>query len=82
MATAVQEAIGIEPRTLKEAQALPEWLDWKAAIQEELATLKASGTWKIVPCPPNANIVGSKWVFRLKRDAEGNEPYRLRRERQ
>jgi hypothetical protein len=71
MAADVQDALGIEPRTLKEAQSLPEWPKWKEGIEEELTTLKVSGTWEIVMKPPNVNVVGSKWVFRLKRNAEG-----------
>ena len=29
-------------------------------------------TWTLVDKPPNINIVGSRWTFRLKRDNMGN----------
>jgi Reverse transcriptase (RNA-dependent DNA polymerase) len=34
--------------------------------------LKNAGTWELVDPPSGANIVGSKWVFRAKKDAAGN----------
>src|ERR1700678_1302435 len=65
-------AEALEPRSLKEAQSRPDWPLWEKAIEEELATLKAAGTWEVVDAPEGVNIVGSKWVFRAKKDAAGN----------
>jgi len=31
-----------------------------------------AGTWELVNAPEGANIVGSKWVFRARKDAAGN----------
>jgi hypothetical protein len=45
---------------------------WEKAIKEELATLKAAGTWRLEEGPPRANIIGSKWVFKAKKDVAGN----------
>jgi Reverse transcriptase (RNA-dependent DNA polymerase) len=67
--TADSEAL--EPRTLAEAKRRPDWLQWEKAILEELATLKAAGTWILEEPPPGANIIGSKWVFKAKKDAAG-----------
>jgi hypothetical protein len=41
-------------------------------IEEELSTLKAAGTWRLEEAPPRANIIGSKWVFKAKKDAASN----------
>src|SRR5258708_2256398 len=68
--TADSEAL--EPHSLPEAKRRPDWLLWEKAIQEELATLKTAGTWKLEEAPPEANIIGSKWVFKAKKDATGN----------
>ena len=38
----------------------------------ELVTLKAAGTWELIDAPEGVNVVGSKWVFRVKKDAAGN----------
>jgi hypothetical protein len=66
------ELEAIEPRSLAEAKRRPDWHLWEAAIHEELAVLRDAGTWKLTEAPPGANIVGSKWVFRAKKDSAGN----------
>jgi hypothetical protein len=53
----------LEPCSLAEAQKRPDWPLWEKAIHEELAMLKAAGTWEIVDAPKGVNVVGSKWVF-------------------
>ena len=35
----------LEPHMLAEAKWQPDWLHWEKAIEEELAMLKAAGTW-------------------------------------
>jgi hypothetical protein len=62
----------LEPRMLAEAKHRPDWPLWEKAIQEELATLKKASTWKLEAPPPEANVIGSKWVFKAKKDAAGN----------
>src|SRR6266702_3183407 len=48
-------------------------------MDREIATLKEAGTWTTVPRPANKNIVGSKWVFRIKCKADGTiEKYKAR----
>jgi hypothetical protein len=62
----------LKPRTLAEAKHRPDWPSWEKAIKEELATLKATGTWRLEDTPPRVNIIGSKWVLKAKKDAVGN----------
>ena len=69
VAAAMAEARG-DPTSLTEAQSRPDWPRWKEAMDRELATLEKAGTWYNVPRPPDKNIVGSKWVFRVKRKAD------------
>src|SRR5258705_2320660 len=45
---------------------------WKEGIQQELDALHSNNTWSVVPIPVGQNIDGSKWVFKLKHDADGN----------
>ncbi|KAJ3481674.1 hypothetical protein NLJ89_g12191 [Agrocybe chaxingu] len=68
----ISETEALEPRDVKEAMGRPDWPLWEKAIQEELSVLKAAGTWELVDTPDGVNIVGSKWVFRAKKDAAGN----------
>ena len=72
--TLVVDAGDIEPLELKslvEVKRHPEWPKWEKAIYEELKTLEEAGTWEISDLPEGANLVGSKWVFCIKKDTSG-----------
>lgn len=57
----------------------PDKEKWKAAIQSELDTLEASGTWELVPRPKERQVVKCKWVFHKKYDENGDlEKYKAR----
>ncbi|PKA62506.1 Retrovirus-related Pol polyprotein from transposon TNT 1-94 [Apostasia shenzhenica] len=45
---------------------------WRQAMSTEFDALVQNGTWELVP--PNAaqNIVGCKWIFRIKRSPDGS----------
>jgi hypothetical protein len=60
-----------DPRNEREALSSNEAPMWRDAMIDELRSLEDAGTWIIVNRPANANVVGSKWVFRRKRDATG-----------
>jgi len=62
----------MEPQSIKELNKRLDKLQWKEVMKKEIEKLIRRGTWKIVPKPEGVNIVGSKWVFRLKKDANGN----------
>jgi len=68
----IRNAEALEPQNLAEAKKQPDWMLWEKAIEEELRTLKEAGTWEVVEIPKGVNVVGSKWVFRAKKDAAGN----------
>jgi hypothetical protein len=61
----------LKPQNLAEVKAWPDWPLWEKAIQEEISVLKTTETWGLVDAPKGVNIVGSKWVFRAKKDAAG-----------
>src|SRR6267142_119755 len=45
----------------------------------KIDTLEKARTWTTVPCPSSKNIVGSKWVFRIKRNSDSTiEKYKAR----
>lgn len=62
----------LEPHSLAEAKRRPDWPLWEKAIEEELKLLREMGTWEVVERPEGVNVVGSKWVFKAKKDAAGN----------
>lgn len=58
----------VEPHTIKIALQVPEW---KQAMQEEYDALIKQHTWSLVPLPPDKNLLSCKWIFKLKRHADG-----------
>jgi hypothetical protein len=46
---------------------------------DEIAALRINRTWSLVPFHPSMNIVGSRWVYRIKRRVDGSiERYKAR----
>lgn len=58
-----------EPRTLKEADGDPNWV---AAMEEELTSIRDNKTWSLVELPRGHRAIGLKWVYKVKRDENGN----------
>jgi hypothetical protein len=76
--SAIQDTEG-DLKMLQEAQSSVDWPLWKEAMDRKIVTLEHAGTWTTVPCPTGKNIVGSKWVFRRKRNTDGSiEKYKAR----
>ncbi|KAB2613607.1 S2-RNase [Pyrus ussuriensis x Pyrus communis] len=59
----------VEPATYKSALKCKVWVD---AMKEELDALHTQSTWTLVPLPAQKNIVGCKWVFKIKKNADGS----------
>ena len=51
---------------------------WKAAIDREMTSLRENNTWKLVVPPPKTNIVGSKWLFKVKDKPSGEQVHKAR----
>lgn len=58
-----------EPTTFRKAASMPQWQN---AMQEEYNYLRAQGTWELVPPPDDRSIIGSKWVYKLKKNLDGS----------
>jgi hypothetical protein len=61
-----------EPRTYQEAIDSPDSDKWRDAMADELNSLESHGTWEIVDRPQGRRVISSKWVYRVKYDADGN----------
>jgi len=57
-----------EPYSFLSASKHPSWV---TAMNEELDAFSSNDTWDLVPRPLHTNIVGSKWIFRVKCLAAG-----------
>lgn len=44
---------------------------WRQAMQNELDSIEKNETWKLTQLPPGQKVIGLKWIYKLKRDAEG-----------
>jgi hypothetical protein len=61
-----------KPKLFWEAmQRLDANLWYKAAVKEMQAHIE-NGTWELVKLPPRRKAIGSKWVFKVKRNADGS----------
>lgn len=61
-----------DPSTYKEALRSENANSWKCAMQAEFESLQQNETWKLEPLPPGKLPVKCKWVFKAKRDTQGN----------
>jgi hypothetical protein len=62
-------AVDEEPTTYGEAA---ERQEWKRAMAEELKSITDNKTWTLTDTPLGKKPIGLKWVFKLKRDTDGN----------
>ncbi|RVW19251.1 Retrovirus-related Pol polyprotein from transposon RE2 [Vitis vinifera] len=45
---------------------------WKKAMDEEFGALILNHPWDLIPYSPQYNVVGNKWVFKLKINPNGS----------
>ena len=61
-----------EPSNVHEAVTGEYSSEWKSAMESEYNSLLENNTWDLVPPPENKNVIGSKWVYKVKRNADGS----------
>ena len=48
-------------------------------MEAEFSALQTNGTWTLVPPVPGVNLIDSRWIFKVKRRADGSiERYKAR----
>ncbi|CAI7876479.1 unnamed protein product, partial [Closterium sp. NIES-54] len=68
-----------EPATLKEALESSDAEEWKKAMESELKSIEENGTWELVELPEGRKAITSKWLFKIKSNADGKiERYKSR----
>ena len=68
--TATVDDVDFEPGSMDEALNSSNAFKWKAAADSEYESLLKNDTWILVELPPGKNVVGCKWIFKLKRNAD------------
>ncbi|XP_018403755.1 PREDICTED: retrovirus-related Pol polyprotein from transposon TNT 1-94 [Cyphomyrmex costatus] len=63
--------ISDDPETVKEATKRPDRKLWIEAMQREYDSLLENKTWDLVDLPPSKTALTSKWIFKIKRNANG-----------
>jgi hypothetical protein len=58
----------VEPICFEQAVRNPKWDN---AMDEKMVTLDANATWELVALSKDKKIVGCKWVYKVKHNAEG-----------
>jgi Reverse transcriptase (RNA-dependent DNA polymerase) len=59
----------VEPTGYTSAAKFPHW---RQAMASELTALALNSTWDLVPLPANAHAIGCKWLFKIKKKADGS----------
>ncbi|CAI7889377.1 unnamed protein product [Closterium sp. NIES-54] len=68
-----------EPATLKETLESSDAEEWKNAMESELKRIEENGTWELGELPEGRKAITSKWLFKIKSDADGKiERYKSR----
>ncbi|XP_073265499.1 uncharacterized protein [Populus alba] len=69
-------SLTFEPKTYNQACSIPHW---QQAMTNEITALEQNHTWDLVILPPNKSVIGCKWVYKVKFQANGQiERYKAR----
>lgn len=69
---ALNTSTAIEPNTLAEALHRPDGDKYLASAIEEVKAHLENGMWRVVRLPEGKRAIGSRWVFKIKRNADGS----------
>jgi len=58
-----------EPRTIEDAMSEE---CWRKAMELEMTAIEDNRTWVVSDLPPKQKAIGLKWVFKVKKDPDGN----------
>lgn len=61
-----------EPSSYMDAMKSSDSNMWRQSMDEEFNNLQENGTWEVIDKPIDKNILGCKWVFKIKRGPDGN----------
>jgi len=59
----------LEPRSYNEASKDPVWVE---AMNAEIKALELNDTWILTDMPQHNNVIGCKWVYKIKHKSDGS----------
>jgi hypothetical protein len=62
----------VEPKLFKQAMAGADSDQWYEVCMAEMQAHFENRTWELVQLPAGCKAIGSKWVFEIKRNADGS----------
>jgi len=65
-----------EPSCYEQVVSSHDCSKWQQAMDDEMASLKANETWKLVPRPDKQKLIKYKWLFKLKEGMSPSNPLR------
>lgn len=78
-ALSAEQFVENNPLTIEEAKQRPDWPKWKEAIKNEYHSLMKNNTWTLCELPKDRKTISSRFVFKLKRKANGEiDKYKAR----
>jgi hypothetical protein len=69
---ALNTSVTIEPNTLAEAMRRPDGDKYLTSAIDEVKAHLENGTWKLARLPEGKRAIGSRWVFKIKRNSDGS----------
>lgn len=68
-----------EPTTFQEAVSGPDQVHWRDAIRAEHKSMRLRGVFRAAKLPTGQRAIGTKWVLKIKRNADGSiDKYKAR----
>jgi hypothetical protein len=65
----MRKCIVTEPSSFQEVVQDPTWVD---AMVEEYESIVKKSVWEILPRPVDKSVVGSKWIYKVKKATDGS----------
>ncbi|KAJ1029093.1 hypothetical protein NDA18_002721 [Ustilago nuda] len=64
------DSILLEPLSLNEAKTRDDWHKWQEAMVSEMDSMHKMNVFKLVNVPKSGKLIGVRWVYKLKLDAQ------------
>ena len=61
-----------DPESFSQAMSSKDSNLWHNAMKEEMDSMASNRVWNLVKLPDGVKAIGCKWVFKTKKDSQGN----------